>query len=156
VLYLAFGIFLYIVPNNQVNKSSMTTTVKPPTWFWVVSIIALLWNLMGVFNYLNQAFNQVAILESLDQAQREAFGNVPAWATAAFAIAVFSGTIGSIGLLLRKKWARPLFIVSLIAAVVQFAHWLFISNAVEAFGPSTYAMPVIVVVIGIYLISFSK
>ncbi len=134
----------------------MTNTVKPPTWFWVVSIIALLWNLMGVFNYLNQAFNQVAILESLDQAQREAFESVPAWATAAFAIAVFSGTIGSIGLLLRKKWARPLFIVSLIAAVVQFAHWLFISNAVEAFGPSTYAMPVIVVVIGIYLISFSK
>ena len=63
----------------------MTTTVKPPTWFWVVSIIALLWNLMGVFNYLNQAFNQQAILETLDQAQREAFEGIPAWATAACA-----------------------------------------------------------------------
>ncbi|BDW91517.1 MULTISPECIES: hypothetical protein [Flagellimonas] len=134
----------------------MTTTVKPPTWFWVVSIIALLWNLMGVFNYLNQAFNQQAILETLDQAQREAFEGIPAWATAAFALAVFSGTLACIGLLLRKKWARPLFILSLLAAVVQFIHWLFISNAVEAFGPSTYAMPVIVIIIGIYLILFSK
>ncbi|MEY8778975.1 hypothetical protein AB9K32_01015 [Allomuricauda sp. XS_ASV26] len=134
----------------------MTTTVKPPTWFWVVSIIALLWNLMGVFNYLNQAFNQQAILETLDQAQREAFEGIPAWATAAFALAVFSGTSACIGLLLRKKWARPLFILSLLAAVVQFIHWLFISNAVEAFGPSTYAMPVIVIIIGIYLILFSK
>ncbi len=134
----------------------MTTSVKPPTWFWVVSIIALLWNLVGVFNYLNQAFNQVAVLESLDQAQREAFEGIPAWATAAFAIAVFSGTLACIGLLVRKKWAKPLFIISLIAAVVQFIHWLFISNAVEAFGPSTYAMPVIVIVIGLYLISFSK
>lgn len=134
----------------------MTTKVKPPTWFWVVSVIALLWNLVGVMNYLMQAFNQVALLESMNQAQREAFEGIPAWATAAFAVAVFSGTIGCIGLLVRKKWARPLFIISLIAAVAQFIHWLFISNAVEAFGPSTYAMPVIVILIGLYLISFSK
>ncbi|RYC50287.1 hypothetical protein [Flagellimonas olearia] len=134
----------------------MTTTVKPPIWFWVVSGIALLWNLSGVFNYLNQAFNQQAILESINQAQREVFEGIPAWATAAFALAVFSGTIGSIGLLLRKKWAKPLFIISLVTAVAQFIHWLFVSNAVEAFGPSTYTMPIIVVIIGTYLIFFSK
>src|SRR5690606_2108284 len=109
-----------------------TTSVKPPTWFWVVSIIALLWNLMGVFNYLNQALNKQAILESLDEAQRAVFEGIPAWATAAFAIAVFSGALGSIGLLVRKKWARPLFILSLVTAVAQFVHWLFINNAVEA------------------------
>lgn len=134
----------------------MTTKVKPPTWFWVVSVIALLWNLIGVFNYLNQAFNQVAIAETLDQAQREVFEAIPAWATAAFAIAVFSGTIGCIGLLMKKKWAKPLFIISFVTAAAQFIHWLFISGAVEAFGPSTYAMPIIVLLIGLYLISFSK
>ncbi|MFD2099574.1 hypothetical protein [Flagellimonas iocasae] len=134
----------------------MTTTVKPPISFWIMSVIALLWNLMGVFNYLNQAFNQVSILESLDQAQREVFEGIPAWATAAFAIAVFSGLAGSIGLLLRKKWARPLFIVSFIAALAQFINWLFISDAVEAFGPSTYTMPILVLLIGLYLIFFSK
>ena len=134
----------------------MNTSVKPPVWFWVVSVIALLWNLLGVMNYLNQAFNQVALMEAMDQAQREVFEGIPAWATAAFAIAVFSGTLASIGLLVRKKWARPLFIVSLVAVVIQFAHWLFISNAVEAFGPSTYGMPIVVVLIGIYLIFFAK
>jgi len=134
----------------------MNTSVKPPVRFWVVSVIALLWNLLGVMNYLNQAFNQVALMEAMDQAQREVFEGIPAWATAAFAIAVFSGTLASIGLLVRKKWARPLFIVSLVAVVIQFAHWLFISNAVEAFGPSTYGMPIVVVLIGIYLIFFAK
>ena len=69
----------------------MTTSEKPPVWFWVVSVTALLWNLVGVMNYLNQAFNQVALLEAMDQAQRTAFEGIPAWATAAFAIAVFSG-----------------------------------------------------------------
>lgn len=129
---------------------------KPPTWFWVVSVIALLWNLIGVFNYLNQAFNQLAMLEVMNQEQRTVFESIPAWATGAFAIAVFTGFIASIALLLRKKWARPLFIISLIAATAQFIHWLFISNAVEAFGPSTYGMPIAVVIIGILLVLFSK
>ncbi|PRX53150.1 hypothetical protein [Flagellimonas meridianipacifica] len=134
----------------------MTNSAKPPIWFWVVSIVALLWNAMGVFNYLNQAYNKEAMLEGLEQAQREVFEGIPAWATAAFAIAVFSGILGSIALLIRKKWAKPLFTISLIAAVAQFVNWLFLSNTVEAFGPSAYVMPLIVVIIGFYLIFFSK
>ena len=132
------------------------SSVKPPTWFWVVSVIALIWNIIGILNYLNQAFNQVAILESLNQAQREVFEAIPAWATACFAIAVFSGAIASVGLLLRRKWSKILFIVSLVAATAQFIHWLFMSNAVEAFGPSTYGMPIMVIAIGVLFVFFSK
>ena len=134
----------------------MSTTVKPPVWFWVVSVIALLWNLIGVMNYLNQAFNQQAILESMNQAQREAFESTPAWVTAAFAIAVFSAALASIGLLVRKKWAKPLFVISLVAAIAQFVHTIVLSNAAEIFGPSTYGLAIAVLLIGIYLVFFSK
>lgn len=134
----------------------MTDSNKPPAWFWVVSTLLLLWNLSGVYSYLNTKFNQVEMLESMTQAQRELFEAFPAWATAAFAIAVFGGTVAAIGLLLRKKWAKPLFVVSLVAAVAQFINWLFIQNAPEAFGAQAYTMPVIVVVIGILQIWFSK
>ena len=35
----------------------MTTSInKPPTWFWIVSVIALIWNGMGVNQYLGQAY----------------------------------------------------------------------------------------------------
>lgn len=134
----------------------MTDSNKPPVWFWIASVLVLLWNLSGVYSYLNTKFNQVEILESLTQAQRELFEAFPAWATAAFAIAVFGGTIASIGLLLRKKWAKPLFLVSLVAAIAQFINWLFIQNAPEAFGSEAYTMPIIVVVIGILQILFSQ
>ena len=133
-----------------------TKAIKPPTWFWVVSVIALLWNLMGVSQYLIQAYMPIEALEQMSQAERELYEGQPAWVTAAFAIAVFGGLLGSIALLLRKKWAKTLFIVSLVAAVAQFAHWLFMSNAVEVYGPSTYAMPLLVIIIGIYLVLFSK
>ena len=131
-------------------------TTKLPKWFWVVSIIFLLWNLMGVFNYLNQAYNSVQMLEGMTPEQIATFESIPAWATGAFAIAVFIGTIASIGLLTRKKWALPFFWISLIAAVAQFMNWLFISNAVEVFGPTTYIMPIIVMLIGLYEVLFSK
>lgn len=132
------------------------TLNKPSKLFWVISIIALLWNLMGVFNYLNQAYNSSGMLEGMTAEQIAAFENIPAWATACFAIAVFIGTIASIVLLLRKKWAKPLFIISLIAAIAQFINWLFISNAVEAFGPTTYIMPIVVIFLGIFEIIFAN
>jgi hypothetical protein len=34
-----------------------TTTNKPPIWFWIASIIALIWNAMGINQYLQQAYN---------------------------------------------------------------------------------------------------
>lgn len=133
-----------------------TNSAKPPTWFWVVSVIALLWNLMGVSQYLLQAYMPIEALEQMSQAERELYEGQPAWVTAAFAIAVFGGLLGSIALLLRKKWAKTLFIVSLVAAVVQFAHWLFMTNSVEVYGPQTYLMPILVISIGVYLVLFSK
>ncbi|WP_136466269.1 hypothetical protein [Flagellimonas onchidii] len=134
----------------------MTDSNKPPIWFWMVSVLALLWNSMGVYNYLYTKFNQVEMLEAMTQEQRALFEGIPAWATAAFALAVFSGVIASIGLLLRKKWAKPLFVVSLVTAVIQFINWLFLQNAAEVYGGAAYTMPILVVVIGLALIYFSK
>ncbi len=128
---------------------------KPPIWFWVVSAIALLWNLFGLFNFYVSTFDQVSILETLNQEQRELFEAMPMWATIAFGVATVSGTLGSIGLLLRKKWAKPLFIISLVTLVAQFINWLFIQNAPEVF-PNSYTMPAVVVIVGVLLIFFSN
>lgn len=133
-----------------------STSVKPPTWFWVVSVLALLWNLMGVSSYLMQAYTSIEQLEAMSQAERALYEGQPAWVTACFAIAVFGGTIAAIGLLLRKKWARPVFIVSLVCAIAQFIYWLFMTNSVEVYGVQAYIMPVLVVIFGAYEIFFAK
>jgi len=43
---------------------------KPSNLFWVISSIALVWNLMGVLNYLDQAFMTDKILETLPKEQQ--------------------------------------------------------------------------------------
>lgn len=45
----------------------------------------------------------------------------PAWYYAAFGVAVWVGLAGTVGLLLRKTWAVPALLISLIAVIVQFS-----------------------------------
>lgn len=30
----------------------MTDKIKAPTWFWVIAVVALIWNLLGVAAYI--------------------------------------------------------------------------------------------------------
>lgn len=89
--------------------------VKPHWLFWLVSIITLLWNLAGSANYIMQtSATNVAKMPDTYQAL---INTRPAWATAAFAITVFAAVIGSIMLLLKRKNAIYLFLLSAIALV---------------------------------------
>lgn len=135
----------------------MTNTNKPSILFWIIGVVSLLWNGMGVNYYLQSAFKTEMSTAGLNQGQIDLMESMPAWYTALFAIAVFAGAIGSITLLMKKKIAVPLFMVSFIAAFINQIYWLFGTNAVEVFSDQMpYVMPVLVVIIGAFLIWYSK
>jgi CHASE2 domain-containing sensor protein len=129
---------------------------KPSNLFWVISSIALVWNLMGVFNYLDQAFMTDKILETLPKEQQILYQDVSAWVTAAFAIAVFSGTLGSLLLLLKKKIASTFFIISFLGIIGQMSYGLLIDQNFDSYGPMGIAMPIIIIAFGGYLIWYSR
>tara|TARA_B100000949_G_C14187265_1_gene410164 strand:+ start:334 stop:768 length:435 start_codon:yes stop_codon:yes gene_type:complete len=131
------------------------SVVKPPTSFWVISIVALLWNLMGMLQFFAQAFVTDDVLAALPENQRELYADIPQWVLIVFAIAVFAGTLGCIVLLIRKKWAKILFTISLIAVLIQSVYNLFMSNAPEVLGSQVYAMPVFIIIISLFLIWYS-
>ncbi len=131
-------------------------TVKPPVWFWVVSGLALVWNIMGVLAYLGQAYMSIENLEKMSQAERLLFESQPAWVTGAFAIAVWGGALGCIALLLRKKWAKPVLLISLIGILGQMTYMFFLSNTFEVVGSEKMGMPIMIIVVGIALVFFAK
>lgn len=132
------------------------TRIKPPTWFWVVSVLALLWNLSGVAAYLAQAFMSTEDLATMPEAERLLYETQPAWVTGAFALAVWGGALGCIALLLRKKWAVPVFIISLVGILAQMSYTFFMSNSFEVYGPGAMVMPIMVIAIGIALVLFAR
>ncbi|MFK5957885.1 MAG: hypothetical protein QM495_03330 [Lutibacter sp.] len=131
------------------------STNKPTPTFWIIGITTLIWNIMGVSAYLSQAYMTDAILKALPKADQMYYSNVPAWVTAAFAIAVFAGTLGCIILLFRKKWALFLFILSLIAVLVQFVYNFFIQDYMEI-SLINLIMLIMVIGIAVFLIWYSK
>ena len=133
-----------------------STANRPPTWFWVVGVIALIWNLMGVFAYIAQVTMSPETLQALPENERALYESTPAWATGAFAIAVWAGALGCVLLLLRRRWAATILIISLIGIAVQMYHAFFISNSIEVFGPGGMIMPVMIIVIAFFLVWFSR
>ena len=92
---------------------------KPGSLFWVISGLALVWNLIGVINYLGQVLMTDEVLKSLPKEQQLMYQDVPSWVTAAFAVAVFSGTVGAIFLLLKKKVSSIFFKLAKIQIVMD-------------------------------------
>jgi hypothetical protein len=129
---------------------------KPTTSFWIIGIVALIWNLMGVFAYLQQAYMTAEDLAALPLDQQALYENVPAWVTAAFALAVFGGALGCILLLLRKKLATFVLIISFISILAQMSYNFFISKAMEVYGPGEMIMPAMVIIVGAFLVWYSK
>jgi hypothetical protein len=128
------------------------TTNKPTTAYWVIAIIALLWNGMGAVQYLTIELMNPDALEALPEVERSFYENVPAWATAAFALAVWGGLAGSLLLLLKRKWAKAAFLISFAGILVQLAHNYLVGNAMEVYGPGGLIMPVLIVLFGAFLI----
>ncbi len=135
----------------------MTNTNKPNILFWIIGVIALLWNGMGVNAYLQYAFKTDASVAGLNTEQIAIMEGMPMWYTALFAIAVFAGLIGAVMLLMRKKMAISFFIVSFMCATINQVYWLFGTDAIELFSDDQpFLFPVIIVAIATFLIWYSK
>lgn len=130
----------------------MNTNTKAPTWFKVVAILAIIWNIMGVMAYLGQAMMGPEAMEALPEEQQELYQNIPAWATAAFALAVWGGLVGSIMLFMRKSAAKFALWISLIGIVVNDIYNFMVIDAVSLFGMTALYMQLFVLIVGIYLI----
>ena len=126
-----------------------------PMWFWLVSGAALLWNLLDVMAYLGQTMMTPEDIAKLSPDEQVLYTNMPAWATAAFATAVFGGALGCALLLLRKALAKPVLIISMVGIAVQMIYNFFISKAFDVYGPGAAIMPIIVILIGAGLIVFA-
>ena len=102
---------------------SDTKQNKAPVWFMIVAAVLLVWNAMGVMAYIQQVTMGPEALAALSGAQRQVLENTPAWATAAFAVAVHGGVLGCLLLLLKKNLGYPIKFPVLPFPLVQLSIW---------------------------------
>ncbi len=83
--------------------------------FWAIGAVALIFNGLGCMNFLSQM--NAETVAAMPESYRAIVEARPAWATGAFAIAVFGGALGGLLLLVRRSAAYYVFIASLLGAV---------------------------------------
>ncbi len=86
---------------------------KAPAWLRIVAALGLAWNLYGVYVYLMT----VGVLGGGDASMSSAA--MPKWVVGAFAIAVFGGALGCLLLLMLKRMATMLLVLSLLGIIVE-------------------------------------
>jgi hypothetical protein len=95
-------------------------------------------------------------IKAMPENQQHLYRNMPRWVNIVFAGEVFGGALGCVGLLLRKRWALPLFSVSVLGVLSQTFHIYFLSDAISTMGTPAVVMPLLAILIGIGMIVLAK
>ena len=98
--------------------------VKTPWHAWLIGVIAVLFNSIGVFDFVMSmaqgAEYQASAGMTPDQIAH--YQAMPSWMTIVWAVGVFGAFLASILLLLRRKLALPVFALSLAAFLISLLH----------------------------------
>ncbi len=134
----------------------MARLAVTPKHLWIIGIISLLWNCVGAFDYLMTQTENEAYLASFTQEQLDYFYGFPTWVVSFWALAIWSSVLGSILLLLRKRLATPVFLVSFVAMVVTTIHNYGFSDAMAISGAGGLAFAAMIFVISLCLWLYSR
>lgn len=135
---------------------------KLPVWFWVITGFLVLWGLMGVWVYYDFATSTPESMAKYiadgvyTQAYADSLLNTPVWHTAIFAMAVLSGLLGALCLVLRRVWAVPLYVISLLCIVISFFYMFVVVKSHTMMSGGQIGMEGVVFALGILGVWFSR
>jgi len=126
---------------------------RTPWHLWVVGILGLLWNALGAFDYLMTQTRNEAYMSQFTPEQLEYFNGFPAWVVAFWALAVWGGVLGTVLLLMRRRLAAPVLLVSLLSMIVTTFHNYVLSDAMQVTGGTglAFAGVIFVFALGLWL-----
>ena len=136
--------------NNEKNINQL------PKFFNLLAGLAIIWNLLGIMAFVSQMLMTPEMLAQMPTAEQELYQSTPMWVTVAFAIAVFTGTIGSLVLLMKKALSLKILMISLVAVFAQMFYLFVLANAFAVYGISGSIMPAMIIVVAIALVRWAK
>lgn len=135
------------------HEDTATAGPRTPWHLWGVGILGLLWNAVGAFDYLMTQTQNESYMGQFTPEQLEYFYGLPTWVVAFWALAVWGGVLGALFLLLRKRFAVPVLLVSFLAMIVTSIHNFLLSEGAEIMGATGVAFSAVIfaVALGLWL-----
>ncbi len=131
-------------------------TNKPNVVFWIIGVVALIWNLLGVDGFIGQALMSDRFKSMYTEEQLDIISNLPPWYIVVFGIAVIASVFACIMMLMKKKIAIQLFQLGLLAVLIQTTYNLFVNEGRYAYGPFEYSMLILIPAVAVLLLLYAK
>ena len=122
-------------------------TPKTPVHLWIVGILSLLWGAAGAGSYVMVKLGVEAATASMDERQHAFLEAYPAWLTAFWALAVWTGLLASLLLLARKALAAPLFVFAFVCMAVTTVRNFVLEDGADVLGTGGVVFAVVIFVI---------
>jgi hypothetical protein len=134
----------------------MQQTVKAPLYFWIISVVSLLWNSVGAFDFSASQLRLDFYMSQFTPEQLAWFTGFPTWAVIAWGLGVWGAFLGSLALLLRKSLAVLLFGLSLLGLLGTTVYNFVLTDGMEGSGLFTAVIWVIAIALLIYAQAMEK
>lgn len=137
-------------------------TASTPWHLWVVGLVSLAWNAFGANDYLQTQMGNLeyyeSMMEGIDATPEQVlayFQSYPAWMHGAWAVGVWGAVLGSLLLLLRSRFAVPVFALSLLGLAVTTVYQVIEGQPEWAQGTATTAISIVIWSIATFLLIYA-
>lgn len=128
---------------------------RAPIHLWIVGVLALLWNAYGAFDYVATQIQWEPYMGQFPQEALDYFYGFPAWVTACWALGVWGGLAGAVGLLLRRRWAVWMFAASLLGLLGTTTYSYLLSEGAAIMGSAGTIFTIVIWIIQIALLVYA-
>ena len=132
------------------------STNKAPLHLWIVGAVTLLWNAVGAFDYVAMQLRIGPYMSRFTPEQLEYFDGFPAWTVAAWALGVWGSLLGSLFLLLRKRWAVWLFGIAIAGLAVTTLHNFVLTDGAAVMGSGAAVFSAVIWAIALFLFFYAR
>ena len=132
--------------------------LKAPWHIWLIGVIAVLFNSIGVFDFV-MSMAQGAVYQAsagMTPDQIAHYQEMPSWMTVVWAVGVFGAFLASILLLLRRRLALPVFILSLAAFLVSLLYTYVLTDGGAVMGPQMAIASAVIAALLVFFIGYSR
>ena len=143
---LAFDEAMALAP--PVQKPAL----KAPWHLYLIGTLAVLWNAVGVFDFLATMTQFAPYMERFPEGARQYWETQPAWVFVVWAMSVFSALIGAVMIL--KRQALAVRVLALSATATIFAMALSYSRPAPD-ADSTRVFAVCIIVVSLLILNYA-
>lgn len=129
-----------------------------PWHFWLVCVVAVLWNSFGGYDYVMSLTQGDPYFRSMGMTEPQiaAYHRMPSWSIAVWALGVWGAVAGTVLLILRSRWALHAFVVSLAGLVISLIYTHLLSDWGALAGMTGMVMNAVIFAGCVFFIGYAR